>query len=113
MGLLPSHKYNFLYTMVQMTGTYTQVSSENYEEFMKALNVGYLLRKAALASTPVMTITEDNGVWNIVTKTSMKSMELTFKLGEEFVTAVREFTDDGLTYSTSVDDVTATQVYKR
>merc|ERR1711936_425609 len=97
--------------------------------------------------TSTMTITEENGVWNIVTKTSMKSMELTFSLGQEFdettsdgrkckttvtmegnklitkqkptkagekdVTAVREFTDDGLTYTTTVEDVTATQVYKR
>ena len=31
--------------MVQMTGTYTRVSEENYEEVLKALNVGFMLRK--------------------------------------------------------------------
>ena len=42
--------------MAPITGTYTQVSSEKYEDFLKALGVGFILRKAALASTPVMTI---------------------------------------------------------
>ena len=56
-----------------------QVASENYEEFLKALNVGFMLRKAAVASTPVMTITEEGGKYTMVTKTKLKSIELTFK----------------------------------
>merc|ERR1711892_1307463 len=101
-----------LFIMVQMTGNYTQVSKENYEEFLKALNVGFILRKAALASTPVMTITEAGGKWTMITKTTMKSIELNFRLGEEFekdVVAVREFNDGGLTMSTTCDGVTSTQ----
>merc|ERR1711973_274751 len=70
--------------MVQITGSYTQTSAENYEELLKALNVGFMLRKAALASTPTMTITNDGGNWTMCTKTTMKSVELKFKLGEEF-----------------------------
>merc|ERR1711972_474646 len=70
--------------MAPITGTYTQVSSEKYEEFLKALGVGFILRKAALASTPVMTISEDGGNWTMVTKTTVKSIELKFRLGEEF-----------------------------
>ena len=65
--------------MVQMTGSYTRVSEEGYEDVLKALNVGFMLRKAALASTPTMTITEAGGSWTLVTKTTMKSMELKFK----------------------------------
>ena len=41
-----------------MTGSYTQTSNEGYEDFLKKLNVGFILRKAAMASTPVMTIAE-------------------------------------------------------
>ena len=41
-----------------LTGSYTQTSNEGYEEFLKKLNVGFILRKAAMASTPVMTIAE-------------------------------------------------------
>merc|ERR1719381_156078 len=116
--------------MVQMTdnlklysGTYTRVSEEKYEDFLKVLNVGFMLRKAALASTPVMTITEAGGNWTMVTKTTMKSIELKFRLGEEFdetttdgskdVKAVREFNDDGLVLTMTCDGTSSKQVYKR
>merc|ERR1739838_967224 len=134
-------------TMVQMTGNYTQVSKENYEEFLKALNVGFMLRKAALASSPVMTITEEGGKWTMITKTTMKSIELRLQLGKEFdeettdgrrckttvtmdgnklitsqkatksgekdVVAVREFSDAGLTLTTTCDGATAVQTFVR
>ena len=63
-------------------GKYERSSAENYEEFLKALDVSYLLRKAATVSTPVMEVTESNGVWSIKTSTSLKSMELKFKVSE-------------------------------
>merc|ERR1711887_216984 len=85
-------------TMVQITGNYTQISNEGYEDFLKALGVSFLLRKAAMASTPVMTITEAGGNWTMVTKTSMKSIELRFRLGEEF----EEDTTDGRHCKTTV-----------
>merc|ERR1712077_80274 len=85
-------------TMVQITGNYTQISNEGYEDFLKALGVSFLLRKAAMASTPVMTITEAGGNWTMVTKTSMKSIELKFRLGEEF----EEDTTDGRHCKTTV-----------
>merc|ERR1719341_2292657 len=50
-----------------------------------------ILRKAATVSTPVMEITEARGVWSIKTSTTLKSMDLKFKLGEEF----DETTPDG------------------
>merc|ERR1712114_25383 len=84
--------------MVQITGSYTQTSCENYEEFLKALGVGFMLRKAAMASTPVMTITESGGQWTMTTKTTMKSIELKFRLGEEF----DETTTDGRKVATTV-----------
>lgn len=133
--------------MVQFTGKFTRVKAENYDEFLKALNVGFLLRKAATASTPVMEITESDGNWSMKTSTSMKSMELKFKLGVPFeeetsdgrkcettvtmdgnklitsqkalkkgekdVTAVREFFDDKLIMTMTVDGVSSVQEYKR
>merc|ERR1711981_1064428 len=85
-------------TMVQMTGTFTRVSEEGYEDFLKVLNVGSMLRKAAMASTPVMTITEAGGEWTMSTKTTMKSIELKFRLGQEF----EEVTTDGRKCKTTV-----------
>ena len=53
--------------------------------------MNFLLRKAATASTPVMEVMEEDGVWNIKTSTTLKNMELKFKLKEEF----EETTPDG------------------
>jgi len=72
-------------------GKFTRSSADQYEEFLKALDVGMLLRKAATFSTPVMEITEADGTWSIKTSTTMKTMELKFKLDEEF----EETTPDG------------------
>ena len=61
-------------------GKFERTSAENYEEFLKVLDVSYLLRKAATVSTPVMEFTENNGVWSIKSSTTLKSMELKFKV---------------------------------
>merc|ERR1712098_896354 len=70
--------------MVEMKGTYERSAAENYEAFLDALGVGMILKKAATATTPVMTVSEEGGQWTIKTSTMLKSMELKFKLGEEF-----------------------------
>ena len=60
-------------------GNYKQTSQQNYEEFLKALNVGFILRKAAKASTPEMIFTEEGGNWTRVIKTILKTMEVKFR----------------------------------
>jgi hypothetical protein len=72
-------------------GKFERTNAENYDEFLKALDVNFLLRKAATASTPTMEVTEADGQWTIKTSTIMKSMELSFKVGEQF----SETTPDG------------------
>ena len=42
--------------------------------------MSFLLRKAATVSTPQMDITEDAGTWSIKTSTTLKTMELKFKV---------------------------------
>lgn len=41
---------------MSFAGKYERVSAENYEEFLKGLDVNFLLRKAATVSTPVMEV---------------------------------------------------------
>merc|ERR1712223_565092 len=65
-------------------GKFERTDAENYDDFLKALDVNFLLRKAATASTPVMEVTEAGGEWTIKTSTVLKSMELKFKVGEKF-----------------------------
>merc|ERR1712106_322375 len=77
--------------MEAFKGKYERTSAENYDEMLKVLDVNLLLRKAATASTPVLEVTEDGGNWTIKTSTTLKNMELKFKLGEPF----DETTPDG------------------
>ena len=68
-----------------------RVSEENYDELLTTLNVSWLLRKAATASTPQQEISENDGLWTIKTSTTMKTIELKFKMDESF----DEITPDG------------------
>ena len=70
--------------MVQITGKYTRTKEEKYEDFLSKLNVGFLTRKAAMASTPTMDITENGGKWKMVTSTTLKSIVLEFELVKWF-----------------------------
>eukprot|EP00088_Acartia_fossae_P048046 TRINITY_DN52293_c0_g1_i1.p1 TRINITY_DN52293_c0_g1~~TRINITY_DN52293_c0_g1_i1.p1 ORF type:complete len:138 (+),score=43.09 TRINITY_DN52293_c0_g1_i1:41-454(+) len=77
--------------MDSFKGKWERTSADKYEDFLKALDVSFLLRKAATVSTPVMEVSEEGGVWTIKTSTTLKTMELKFKIGEEF----EETTPDG------------------
>ena len=72
--------YYYPTKMDAFKGSYTRTAAEQYEEFLKALDVSFLLRKAATVSTPAMDITEDAGTWSIKTSTTLKTMELKFKV---------------------------------
>ena len=80
-------------------GKYERTSADKYEEMLKELDVNFLLRKAATVSTPgvfpcqiwlfsiadrtfiaVCDITEEGGEWTIKTSTTLKTMELKFKV---------------------------------
>merc|ERR1719158_1935458 len=95
--------------MVQITGVYTQTSRDNYEEFLKALGVGMLLRKAALASTPVLTVSEQGGEWTINTKTTAKTTEVKFRLGVEFDETSTDGRQCKTTISLEGDTMTSSQ----
>eukprot|EP00090_Calanus_glacialis_P007134 TRINITY_DN15600_c0_g1_i1.p1 TRINITY_DN15600_c0_g1~~TRINITY_DN15600_c0_g1_i1.p1 ORF type:complete len:138 (+),score=32.73 TRINITY_DN15600_c0_g1_i1:71-484(+) len=85
--------------MEAFKGKFERNKQENFEEFLKALDCGMLFRKAATISSPVMEISESGGGWCLKTSTTMKTMELKFKLGEKF----DEHTTDGRDTSTVVN----------
>merc|ERR1711950_56094 len=74
-------------------GKYDRTVAEKYDEFLSELGVNFLLRKAATVSSPVFEVTYDAGSeeWLFKTSTTLKTMELKFKLGVEF----EEKTPDG------------------
>merc|ERR1712021_205942 len=119
--------------MEAFKGKYERVSAEKYEELLKELDVNILLRKAATVSTPVVEISENGGVWNIKSSTTLKTIELTFKLDEEFdestpdgrdvtskvtleggnsTKSIRELVGDELVYTITVEDSGVTSVQK-
>nr|KAB1091164.1 lipocalin/fatty-acid binding family protein [Acinetobacter baumannii] len=65
-------------------GKFKLVSSENFDEFMKAQGVGMVMRKLGASSKPTVEITQDGDTWSIKTVTTFKTTEIKFKLGEEF-----------------------------
>ena len=78
--------------MEAFTGKFVLVSAEQYDQFLKAIGVGFLLRKAIPCFTPSIEIAEAYGdLWNVKTSTIFKTFEIEFKLNEEF----DETTPDG------------------
>nr|ADY80038.1 fatty acid binding protein [Procambarus clarkii] len=77
--------------MAKIAGKYKMESSENFDDFMKALGVGLVMRKMGNAATPTVEISLEDDVYTMKTTTTFKTTEVKFKLGEEF----EETTADG------------------
>nr|CAD7572217.1 unnamed protein product [Timema californicum] len=121
---------------------YKLVSSENFDEYMKALGVGLVTRKMGNALSPVIELTEAGGVYTFKTSTTFRSTEITAKLGVEFdeetadgrkvkslltlennklvhvqkgekdTTLIREFSPEQVKATMTVDDIVCTRIYK-
>ncbi|KRY13376.1 Fatty acid-binding -like protein 6 [Trichinella patagoniensis] len=90
---LTLHKFdrNKVAMAEKFIGKYRFVSSENFDEFMKALGVNYLLRKIANAASPIVELSLDRDVWTLRNISTFRTLEVSFRLGEE----VDEVTPDG------------------
>jgi len=67
-----------------LIGKWTLSESENFDEFLKALDIGMTWRKIASSSKPTVTISKEGEEWSLKTSTMLKSSEIKFKIGEEF-----------------------------
>lgn len=70
--------------MSLIPGKYTLDSSENFDEFMKALGVGLVMRKLGATTKPTVELINNNGEWTLKTSTTMKTTEIKFKIDEVF-----------------------------
>ncbi|KAL7638934.1 UNVERIFIED_CONTAM: hypothetical protein RMT77_010468 [Armadillidium vulgare] len=70
--------------MSKILGSYVLETSHNFDEFMKALGVGLVTRKLANATSPTIIFTEKDGVYNMKTVSTVKSYDISFKIGVEF-----------------------------
>lgn len=72
-------------TLEQCLGRkYKLEKSENFDEFLKAFGVGYLVRKMAQLASPVVQLTRDGDTFTFTSASTFRRSALTFRLGEEF-----------------------------
>ncbi|XP_077350084.1 myelin P2 protein-like [Lithobates pipiens] len=67
-----------------LLGCWKLISSENFDEFMKALGVDMTTRMLASRLKPDVIISKNGDCWCIKTVSSFNTTELCFKLNEEF-----------------------------
>ncbi|KAG5842222.1 fatty acid-binding protein, heart [Anguilla anguilla] len=70
--------------MDHFLGTWLLKTSENFDEYMKELGVGFATRKIGNTTKPTLIIAADGDKIQVKTQSLLKSTEINFKLGEEF-----------------------------
>lgn len=70
--------------MADFVGTWNLQSSENFDEYMKAVGVGAIMAKLGSTAKPTLIIAIDGDNWTLKSETTFKSTKIEFKLGQEF-----------------------------
>ncbi|XP_008329835.1 fatty acid-binding protein, heart [Cynoglossus semilaevis] len=65
-------------------GTWNMKETENFDEYMKELGVGFPTRKLGNMTKPTTIISVDGGVVTLKTQSAIKNTEISYKIGEEF-----------------------------
>ena len=121
---------------------YKLSSSEKFDEYMKTICVGLVVRKMGNAASPVIELTKNGDEYTLTSQSTFKNTTITFKLGEEFeeetpdgrkvkavitqdgnklvhiqkgekeTTIIREFTEDEVKMTLTVDDIVCRRIYK-
>ncbi|XP_068623608.1 fatty acid-binding protein-like [Battus philenor] len=64
---------------------YKLKSSENFDEYLKFIGVGFISRKTANSVSPICVVTKgDDGFYTLAMLTVVRNVYVKFKLGEEF-----------------------------
>ncbi|KAI1288121.1 Fatty acid-binding protein [Halotydeus destructor] len=125
------------------TGKYLLTKSDNFDEFLKQLGLGAFKRAIATRVYPTLNITQDGDTWTVKQESTFKNSTTSFQIGQEFdelrqddvtvkslvtqdgnkwhqvqkgdqeVTIVREFSDDGIKATATCNGVTSVRFYQR
>lgn len=80
------------------SGRFEMTTSENHDEYLKAVGVGMVTRKLASSAKPTLEIAQDGARLRITTVSTFKTVEVAFELGVEF----EETTADGRNVQTVI-----------
>jgi len=70
--------------MASLLGTWALESQEGFDEYMKHLGVGMVLRKMGNTLKPDFIVSKDGDTWKMVTSSTFKTTEVSFQEGVEF-----------------------------
>jgi len=65
-------------------GTWNLQSSENFDEYMRAVGVGAIMAKLGSTAKPTLIISVDGDRWTLKSETTFKTTKVEFQLGVEF-----------------------------
>lgn len=65
-------------------GKWNMESSENFDNYMKAVGVGTIMAKVGSTAKPTLHISIDGDTWTLKSETTFKTSKVEFKLGQEF-----------------------------
>lgn len=65
-------------------GTWNLKESKNFDEYMKALGVGFATRQVGSMTKPTTIISVEGDTVTLKTQSTFKNTEINFKLGQEF-----------------------------
>ncbi|XP_071396516.1 fatty acid-binding protein, adipocyte-like [Centroberyx affinis] len=69
----------------QFVGTWKMTASDNFDEYMKAIGVGFATRQMGNMAKPNLLFSvDDAGVVSMKSQSTFKTTEIQFKLNEEF-----------------------------
>ncbi|XP_030626480.1 fatty acid binding protein 7, brain, b [Chanos chanos] len=65
-------------------GTWKLVETDNFDDYMKALGIGFTTRQVGNVTKPTVIISVEGDKVVLKTQSTFKNTEISFKLGEEF-----------------------------
>lgn len=67
-----------------LIGDWKLTSSENFDELMKEMGVGFVMRKLGMTTKPNVKFVQNGDEWTFTTTSAVKTTQIKFKLNEEF-----------------------------
>ena len=89
-------------------GKYQLTESDNFDNFMGALGVGYLVRKLGNRSKPLVTLSQEGKEWTMKSESLVKTTESKFEMDKQF----EELTADGRKVMTTMKVTAPNTVYQ-